>query len=74
MSGSDQTLSSSSEDSRSRKAPVESIQDPIATQALKPSARLSGKSTELLKDGCIIDLYATNCAAFYVSRKRVKGG
>ncbi|XP_058737407.1 C-terminal binding protein AN-like [Vicia villosa] len=74
MSGSDQALSSSSEDSRSRKTPVESIQDPISTQALKSSARLSGKSTELLKDGCIIALHATDRAAFYVSRQRVKGG
>ncbi|KAL5061875.1 hypothetical protein RYX36_023612 [Vicia faba] len=70
---SDQALSSSSEDSRSRKTPVESIQDPIATQALKSSARLIRKSTELLKDGCIIALHATDCAAFYVSRQRVKG-
>ncbi|KAL5056598.1 hypothetical protein RYX36_037280 [Vicia faba] len=74
MSGSDQALSSSSVDSRSRKAPVESIQDPIATQTLKSSARLSGKSTELLKDECIIALHATDHAAFYVSRKIVKGG
>lgn len=74
MSGTDQALSSSSEDSRSRKTPVESIQEPIATQALKSSTRLSGKCTELLKDGCIIALHATDRAALYVSRQRVKGG
>ena len=74
MSGTDQALSSSSEDSRSRKTPVESIQEPIATQALKSSTRLSGKCTELLKDGCIIALHAIDRAALYVSRQRVKGG
>jgi hypothetical protein len=74
MSGTDQALSSSSEDSRSRKTPVESIQEPIGTQALKSSARLSEKCTELLKDGCIIALHATDRAALYVSRQRVKGG
>lgn len=74
MSGTDQALSSSSEDSRSRKTPVESIQEPIATQALKSSTMFSGKCTELLKDGCIIALHATDRAALYVSRQRVKGG
>lgn len=74
MSGTDQALSSSSEDSRSRKTPVESLQEPIATQALKSSTRLSGKCTELLKDGCIIALHATDRSALYVSRQRVKGG
>ncbi|KAL5056599.1 hypothetical protein RYX36_037281 [Vicia faba] len=74
MSGTNQALSSRSEDSRSRKTPVESIQDPIAPQTLKSSARLSGEITELLKDECIISLHATDHASFYVSRKRVKEG
>lgn len=74
MSGTDQALSSSSEDSRSRKTPVESIQEPIATQALKSSKRLGGNCTDFLKDGYIIALYARDRPALHVSRQRVKGG
>lgn len=74
MSGTDQALSSSSEDSRSRKTPVESIQESIATRAIKSSTKLSGNCTELLKDGYIIALYARDRPALHVSRQRVKGG
>ncbi|XP_027351667.1 C-terminal binding protein AN isoform X2 [Abrus precatorius] len=74
MSGTDQALSSSSEDSRSRKTPIESMQEPTATQAIKSSMRLSGNCTELLRDGYVIALYARDRPALHVSRQRVKGG
>ncbi|XP_019433978.1 PREDICTED: C-terminal binding protein AN-like isoform X2 [Lupinus angustifolius] len=74
MSGTDQALSSSSECSRSRKTPIESIQEQTATQALKSSMRLSGSCTELLRDGYVIALYARDFPALHVSRQRVKGG
>ncbi|KAH1235023.1 C-terminal binding protein AN [Glycine max] len=74
MSGTDQALSSSSEDSRNRKTPIESMQEPTGAQVIKSSLRLSGNCTELLKDGYIIALYARDCSALHVSRQRVKGG
>ncbi|MED6172866.1 hypothetical protein PIB30_053952 [Stylosanthes scabra] len=74
MSGTDHALSSSSEDSRSRKIPIESLQEATATSALVPSMRLSGNCTELLKDGYVIALYARDRPALHVSRQRVKGG
>lgn len=74
MSGTDQALSSSSEDSRNRKTPIESMQEPTGAQVIKSSLRLSGNCTELLKDGYIIALYARDRSALHVSRQRVKGG
>lgn len=78
MSGTDQVLSSSSrfaspEDSRSRKTPIESIQESSSEQ-LKSSINLSIKPGELLKDGCVIALHARDCPALHVSRQRVQGG
>jgi len=73
MSGTDQALSSSSEDSRSRKTPIE-MQEPTSSQAIKSSVRLSGNCTELLRDGYVIALYARDRPALHVSRQRVKGG
>lgn len=79
MSGTDQVLSSSSrfaspEDSRSRKAPIESIQESSSEQILKPSMSLSRNSGELLKDGYVIALHARDRLALHVSRQRVQGG
>ncbi|KDP28567.1 hypothetical protein JCGZ_14338 [Jatropha curcas] len=79
MSGTDQVLSSGSrfaspEDSRTRKMPIESMQDSPADQLLKSSKKLSGKCGELLKDGYVIALYARDHPALHVSRQRVKGG
>ncbi|GAV83416.1 LOW QUALITY PROTEIN: 2-Hacid_dh_C domain-containing protein [Cephalotus follicularis] len=79
MSGTDQVLSSSSrfaspEDSRSRKTPIEAMQESTSVQLLKSSKRLSGKSGDLLKDGYVIALYARDRPALHVSRQRVKGG
>ncbi|KAL4382285.1 hypothetical protein AHAS_Ahas04G0218200 [Arachis hypogaea] len=74
MSGTDHALSSSSEDSRSRKTPIESLQEATATSILVPSMRLSGNCTELLRDGYVIALYARDRPALHVSRQRVKGG
>ncbi|KAJ9188290.1 hypothetical protein P3X46_003661 [Hevea brasiliensis] len=79
LSGTDQVLSSSSrfgspEDSRSRKTPIESMQESTCDQFLRPSNVLRGKSGELLKDGCVIALYARDYLELYVARQRVKGG
>lgn len=79
MSGTDQALSSSSrfaspEDSRSRKTPIESMQESPSDQLVKSSKRLSGKPGELLKDGYVVALYARDGPALHVSRQRVKGG
>lgn len=74
MSGTDQASSSSSENSRSRKTPVEYMQEPIATQVLKSGTRLNGNCTELLRDGYVIALYAKDRPELHVSRQRVKGG
>ncbi|KAF7138669.1 hypothetical protein RHSIM_Rhsim07G0011100 [Rhododendron simsii] len=79
MSGTDQVLSSSSrfaspEDLRSRKTPIESIQESSSEQNLKTSMSLSIKSGELLKDGYVIALHAQDRLALHVSRQRVQGG
>ncbi|TKY65399.1 C-terminal binding protein AN [Spatholobus suberectus] len=74
MSGTDQALSSSSEDSRSRKTPIESMQEPTGAPVIKSSIRFGGNCTELLRDGYVIALYARDHPAFHVSRQRVKGG
>ncbi|KAF3441573.1 hypothetical protein FNV43_RR15487 [Rhamnella rubrinervis] len=79
MSGTDQALSSSSrfaspEDSRSRKTPIESIQESPSNQFIKTRKMLVGKPSELLKDGNVVALYARDCPALHVSRQRVKGG
>ncbi|KAJ6328701.1 hypothetical protein OIU77_010394 [Salix suchowensis] len=79
MSGTDQVLSSGSrfaspEDSRSRKTPIELMQESSAGQLSRSGKKLSGKPDELLKDGHIIALYARDCPALHVSRQRVKGG
>ncbi|KAI3411229.1 2-Hacid_dh_C domain-containing protein [Psidium guajava] len=79
MSGTDQVLSSSSrfaspEDSRSRKTPLDSMQDSTPSQPHKSIKNLSGRPGELLKDGYVIALYAKDHPALHVSRQRVKGG
>ncbi|XP_030540938.1 C-terminal binding protein AN [Rhodamnia argentea] len=79
MSGTDQVLSSSSrfaspEDSRSRKTPLDSMQDSTPSQPHKSIRNLSGRPGELLKDGYVIALYAKDHPALHVSRQRVKGG
>ncbi|KAJ6679740.1 C-TERMINAL BINDING PROTEIN AN [Salix purpurea] len=79
MSGTDQVLSSGSrfaspEDSRSRKTPIELMQESSAGHLSRSGKKLSGKPDELLKDGHIIALYARDCPALHVSRQRVKGG
>ncbi|KAF2315263.1 hypothetical protein GH714_038637 [Hevea brasiliensis] len=79
MSGTDQVLSSSSrfgspEDSSSRKTPIASMQESTSDQLLRSSKKLSRKSSELLKDGCVIALYARDHPELHVSRQRVKGG
>lgn len=79
MSGTDQALSSSSrfgspEDSRSRKTPIESVQESPSSQLSKSIKRLGGKPSELLKDGYVVALYARDRPALHVSRQRAKGG
>lgn len=79
MSGTDQALSSSSrfgspEDSRSRKTPVESVQESPSSQISKSIKRVGGKPSELLKDGYVVALYARDRPALHVSRQRAKGG
>ncbi|PRQ58319.1 hypothetical protein RchiOBHm_Chr1g0357991 [Rosa chinensis] len=68
MSGTDQALSSSSrfassEDSRSRKTPIESMQESSSDQLLKSRKRLSGKPGELLKDGYVVE-YNSICKRY----------
>ncbi|PSS24263.1 C-terminal binding protein like [Actinidia chinensis var. chinensis] len=79
MSGTDQVLSSSSrfaspEDSRSKKTPIESVQELSSEQILKSSMSLSRNSGDLLKDGYVIALHARDRPALHVSRQRVQGG
>ncbi|KAJ8900573.1 hypothetical protein K2173_025350 [Erythroxylum novogranatense] len=79
MSGTEQVLSSSSrfaspEDSRSRKTPIESIEVSTSDQLSRSSKKLTERSGDLLKDGCVIALYARDRPAFHVARQRVKGG
>lgn len=79
MSGTDQVLSSSSrfaspDDSRSRKMPLDSMQDSTPSQPHKSIRNLSGRPGDLLKDGYVVALYAKDHPALHVSRQRVKGG
>lgn len=79
MSGTEQVLSSSSrspspEDSRSRKTPIESMQESTSGQLVKSVKMVTGKSDEVLTDGCVIALYARDRPAIHVSRQRLKGG
>ncbi|KAK3009386.1 hypothetical protein RJ639_014649, partial [Escallonia herrerae] len=79
MSGTDQVLSSSSrfaspEDTRSRKTPIESIQESSSQKLPKSSINFSRSFGELLKDGYVIALHARDHPALHVSRQRVKGG
>ncbi|XVF73124.1 hypothetical protein PTKIN_Ptkin12aG0176700 [Pterospermum kingtungense] len=77
MSGTDRALSSGSrspEDSRSRKTPIELMQVSTSDHLLKTTKELSGQSSDMLKDGYVIALYARDHPALHVSRQRVKGG
>ncbi|CAN1309043.1 C-terminal binding protein AN [Linum perenne] len=79
LSGTDQVVSSGSrfaspEGSRNRKTPIEAMQESPSDQFLSSGKRHSGKPAELLKDGCVIALYARDRHALHVSRQRVKGG
>ncbi|KAJ8748952.1 hypothetical protein K2173_013390 [Erythroxylum novogranatense] len=79
MSGTDQALSSGSrfaspEDSRSRKTPIELIQESPSDQVSRSHKNLTERSGDMLKDGCVIALYARDHPALHVSRQRVKGG
>ncbi|KAF7826095.1 C-terminal binding protein AN [Senna tora] len=79
MSGTDQALSVSSRgaspvDSRSRKTPIESLQESTSNQLLNSSVGLSGKCNELLRDGYVIALYARDHSGFHVARQRGQGG
>ncbi|ESQ36782.1 hypothetical protein EUTSA_v10007060mg [Eutrema salsugineum] len=69
MSDTEDVLSSSSrcaspEDSRSRKTPLE----------VMSSKKFIGKSSDLLKDGYVIALYAKDLSGLHVSRQRTKNG
>ncbi|KAI4303387.1 hypothetical protein MLD38_039027 [Melastoma candidum] len=79
MSGTDQVLSSSSrfaspEDSRSRKVPLESLQDSTLSQLKRSVKKLPEVPGELLRDGYVVALYAKDHPTLHVSRQRVKGG
>ncbi|WZZ56250.1 hypothetical protein YC2023_056357 [Brassica napus] len=76
MSDSEEVLSSSSrcvspEDSRSRKTPLEVMQQ---NQLVRSSKKFIGKSSELLKDGYVIAMYAKDLSGLHVSRQRTKNG
>lgn len=75
MSGTDQASSrfASPEDTRSRKTPIDLLQEASSNQLLKSSTMLS-RSSETLKDGYVIALYARDRPALHVSRQRLKGG
>lgn len=79
VSGTEHVLSSSSrfaspEDSRSRKTPIESMEEFNSEQVKRSTMDMGRRSSELLKDGCVIALHARDPPALHVSRKRVKGG
>uniref|UniRef100_A0A2P2KNQ5 D-isomer specific 2-hydroxyacid dehydrogenase NAD-binding domain-containing protein n=1 Tax=Rhizophora mucronata TaxID=61149 RepID=A0A2P2KNQ5_RHIMU len=79
MSSTDQALSSSSqfaspEESRARKTPMESMQESISDPHFRTSKKISERLGEMLKDGCVIALYARDWPGLHVSRQRVKGG
>ncbi|KAJ4950865.1 hypothetical protein NE237_027697 [Protea cynaroides] len=72
LSGTDQVLSSSSqEDSKSRKIPVEHITESTSERLTKSNYGISIASGELLKDGYVIALHVRGRPALYVSRQRV---
>ncbi|RID39967.1 hypothetical protein BRARA_J00042 [Brassica rapa] len=76
MSDSEEVLSSSSrcvspDDSRSRKTPLEVMQQ---NQLVRSSKKFIGKSSELLKDGYVIAMYAKDLSGLHVSRQRTKNG
>ncbi|CAH8304818.1 unnamed protein product [Eruca vesicaria subsp. sativa] len=79
MSDSEEILSSSSrcvspEDSRSRKTPLEVMQQSSQNQLVRSSKKFVGKSSELLKDGYVIAMYAKDLSGLHVSRQRTKNG
>ncbi|KAL0700465.1 hypothetical protein Bca4012_056587 [Brassica carinata] len=79
MSDSEEVLSSSSrcvspEDSRSRKTPLEVMQQSSQNQLVRSSKKIIGKSSELLKDGYVIAMYAKDLSGLHVSRQRTKNG
>lgn len=64
----------SPDDSRSRKTPIELVQE-SSFDLLQKSGKSSGrKSADLLKDGCVIALHSREHSVLHVSRQRVKGG
>lgn len=79
MSDTEEVLSSSSrcaspEDPRSRKTPLEVMQQSPQNQLVMSSQKFIGKSSELLKDGYVIALYAKDLSGLHVSRQRTKNG
>ncbi|CAA7026082.1 unnamed protein product [Microthlaspi erraticum] len=79
MSDTEEVLSSSSrcaspEDPRSRKTPLEVMQQSPKNQLVMSSKKFIGKSSELLKDGFVIALYAKDLSGLHVSRQRTKNG
>lgn len=76
MSGTDQASSrcASPEELRSRKTPIESIQESTSRQLSRSSKKLSEVSGETLKDGYVVALYARDRPALHISRQRHKGG
>lgn len=76
MSGTDQASSrcASPEELRSRKTPIESIQESTSKKLSRSSKKLSEVSGETLKDGCVVALYARDRPALHISRQRHKGG
>lgn len=79
MSDTEEVLSSSSrcaspEDSRSRKTPLEVMQESSPNQLVMSSKKFIGKSSELLKDGYVVALYAKDLSGLHVSRQRTKNG
>ncbi|XP_010457116.1 PREDICTED: C-terminal binding protein AN [Camelina sativa] len=79
MSDTEEVLSSSSrcaspEDSRNRKTPLEAMQESSPNQLVMSSKKFIGKSSELLKDGYVVALYAKDLSGLHVSRQRTKNG
>lgn len=76
MSGTDQASSrcASPEELRSRKTPIESIQESTSRQLSRSSKKLGEVPGETLKDGYVVALYARDRPALHISRQRHKGG
>lgn len=76
MSGTDQASSrcASPEELRSRKTPIESIQESTSKKLSRSGKKLSEVSGETLKDGYVVALYARDRPALHISRQRHKGG